>query len=229
MMTPRRRLSSAWVTPRSSAGLLREPLYIFSKMSSENIGSSPMHSGASSCATMAATMGGVPRAAPMPVRPVSVSTWMRVASVLTLVPRSVRWRLSSGTAADMGMAVTLVIFMDFSPGRRAVSCGRVRFSPWRFPRGCGRSARLAGQPNRLCRRAPIVRGRRAAGRGRRQQHGGEADRQGRPPRGGRAFIRRPGGFRCSFRPGRRRRSGTSRSSPSCRSRNRGRPFLRGAA
>jgi len=30
MMTPRRRLSSACVTPRASAGLLREPLYIFS-------------------------------------------------------------------------------------------------------------------------------------------------------------------------------------------------------
>jgi hypothetical protein len=30
MMTPRRRLSSAWVMPRASAGPLREPLYIFS-------------------------------------------------------------------------------------------------------------------------------------------------------------------------------------------------------
>jgi hypothetical protein len=29
MMTPRR-LSSAWVMPRASAGPLREPLYIFS-------------------------------------------------------------------------------------------------------------------------------------------------------------------------------------------------------
>ena len=90
MMTPRRRLSSACVTPRSSAGLLREPLYIFSKMRSENIGSSPIHSGASSCSTMAATIGGVPSAAPMPVIPLSVSTRMRVASLLILVPRSVR-------------------------------------------------------------------------------------------------------------------------------------------
>src|SRR6516162_5372669 len=90
MMTPRRRLSSAWVMPRSSAGLLREPLYIFSKMRSENIGSSPTHSAASSCSTMAATIGGVPRAAPMPVSPTSVSTRISVASLLTLVPRSVR-------------------------------------------------------------------------------------------------------------------------------------------
>jgi hypothetical protein len=48
------------------------------------------HSAASSCSTMAATIGGVPRAAPMPVRPLSVSTRMSVASLLTLVPRSVR-------------------------------------------------------------------------------------------------------------------------------------------
>ena len=47
----------------------------------------------------------------MPVSPLSVSTRMSVASLLTLVPRSVRWRFSFGTGADMGMADTLVIFM----------------------------------------------------------------------------------------------------------------------
>jgi hypothetical protein len=36
------------------------------------------------------TIGGVPRAAPMPVSPLSVSTRMSVASLLTFVPRSVR-------------------------------------------------------------------------------------------------------------------------------------------
>lgn len=69
---------------RSSAGLLREPLYIFSQIRSENTGSSSMHSAASSCSTMAATIGGVPRAAPMPVSPVSVSTRMSVASLFDL-------------------------------------------------------------------------------------------------------------------------------------------------
>src|SRR5262249_5787072 len=53
--------------------------------------------------------------APIPVRPASVSTRIKVASLLTLVPRSVRWRLSGGTGADMGMAVTLGIFMGASP------------------------------------------------------------------------------------------------------------------
>src|SRR5271169_5781779 len=80
-------------------------------MRSENIGSSSTHSAASSCSTMAATIGGVPRAAPMPVRPLSVSTRISVASLLTLVPRSVRWRFSSGTGADIGIADTLTIFM----------------------------------------------------------------------------------------------------------------------
>src|SRR5580692_10274957 len=48
------------------------------------------HSAASSCSMMAATIGGVPRAAPMPVRLLSVATRISVASLLTLVPRSVR-------------------------------------------------------------------------------------------------------------------------------------------
>jgi hypothetical protein len=62
---------------------------------------------------MAATIGGVPRAAPMPVSPLSVSTRINVASLLTFVPRSVRWRLSTGTGADIGMAVTRTIFMEW--------------------------------------------------------------------------------------------------------------------
>src|SRR5262245_9398680 len=90
-------------------------------MRSENIGSSPTTSGASSCWTIAATIGGEPSAAPIPVRPASVSTRIKVASLLTLVPRSVRWRLSGGTGADMGMAVTLVIFMSASPMTSLVS------------------------------------------------------------------------------------------------------------
>src|ERR1700739_3462320 len=84
-------------------------------MRSENMGSSPTHSGASSCSTMAATMGGVPSAAPMPVSPLSVSTGISVASLFTLVPRSVRWRFSGGTGADIGMADTLTIFMGRFP------------------------------------------------------------------------------------------------------------------
>src|SRR5262245_31867621 len=60
---------------------------------------------------MAVTTGGDPSAAPMPVRPASVSTRMRVASLFTFVPRSVRWRFSAGTGADIGMADTLVIFI----------------------------------------------------------------------------------------------------------------------
>src|SRR5690242_14275969 len=119
MITPRRRLSSGCGTPRSSAGRAREPLYIFSKIRSENIGSSPRHSGASSCATVAATMGSAPSAAPMPVRPVSVSTRISVASLFTFGPRSVRWRFAPGTGADIAMAVTLTIFIGtFLPSRR---------------------------------------------------------------------------------------------------------------
>jgi hypothetical protein len=34
---------------------------------------------------------------------------------LTLVPRSVRWRFSGGTGADIGMAETLMIFMGVLP------------------------------------------------------------------------------------------------------------------
>jgi hypothetical protein len=56
-------------------------------------------------------MGGAPSAAPRPVSPLSVSTRISVASLLTFVPRSLRWRLSSGTGADIGMAVTLTIFI----------------------------------------------------------------------------------------------------------------------
>src|SRR5262245_12651405 len=59
---------------------------------------------------MAATMGGDPSAAPMPVRPLSVYTRISVESLFSLVPRSVRWRFSFGTGADMGVADTLVIF-----------------------------------------------------------------------------------------------------------------------
>src|ERR1700730_11207796 len=54
---------------------------------SENRGSSSTHSAASSCSMMAATIGGVPRAAPMPVRPLSVATRISVASLLTLVSK----------------------------------------------------------------------------------------------------------------------------------------------
>ena len=64
---------------------------------------------------MAATTGGVPSAAPMPVSPLSVSTRISVASLFTLVPRSVRWRFSLGTGADMGIAETLTIFMGLAP------------------------------------------------------------------------------------------------------------------
>jgi hypothetical protein len=47
---------------------------------------------------------------------------MSVASLLTFVPRSVRWRFSAGTGADIGMADTLTIFMEsFFPGRCAES------------------------------------------------------------------------------------------------------------
>src|SRR5262249_12974447 len=71
--------------------------------------------------TMAATIGGVPRAAPMPVSPLSVSTRMSGASLLTLVPRAVRGRFSGGTGADIGMADTVTLFMPGSSwtGRRA--------------------------------------------------------------------------------------------------------------
>src|SRR6266446_4809579 len=108
-------------------------------MRSENMGFSSTHSAASSCWTMAATIGGVPRAAPMPVSPLSVSTRISVASLLTLVPRSVRWRFSSGTGADIGIADTLTIFMgrsslvsrshlDFGwPSRSIAECHKPRY------------------------------------------------------------------------------------------------------
>src|SRR5215471_6929604 len=63
---------------------------------------------------IAPTIGGVARAAPTPMSPLSVSTRIKVASLLTLVPRSVRWRFSSGTGADIGIADTLTIFMGCS-------------------------------------------------------------------------------------------------------------------
>jgi hypothetical protein len=72
---------------------------------------------------------GVPRAAPMPVSPLSVSARISVASLLTFVPRSVRWRFSSGTGADIGTAGTLTILIGcFLPDRRTVSRGRNRYS-----------------------------------------------------------------------------------------------------
>ena len=48
------------------------------------------------------------------MRPLSVSTRIKVASLLTFVPRSVRWRFPSGTGADIGIADTFTIFMGRS-------------------------------------------------------------------------------------------------------------------
>jgi hypothetical protein len=48
-----------------------------SSMRSDDIGSSPMHLAASPCSTMAATIGGVPRAEPTPVSPLSVPSERR--------------------------------------------------------------------------------------------------------------------------------------------------------
>src|SRR5579872_276261 len=74
---------------------------------------------------MAATIGGVPSAAPMPVIPLSVSTRINVASLFTLVPRSVRWRFAIGTGADIGMADTFVIFMASSVLQRHDTATRI--------------------------------------------------------------------------------------------------------
>src|SRR6185503_3645205 len=113
-------------------------------MRSENIGSSPTTSGASSCATMAATIGGLPSAAPMPVSPSSVSTRMRVASLLTFVPRSVRCRFSFGTGADMGTAETLVIFMAVSLPRSR--CARGSADLLQVPLAVAKQRLAKGEP-----------------------------------------------------------------------------------
>src|SRR5277367_5829297 len=72
-------------------------------MRSENSGSAPTHSAASSCSTMAATIGGVPRAAPMPVSPLSVST--------NQAPPQVRTRLAPG-AKEIRTAGPILVFID---------------------------------------------------------------------------------------------------------------------
>ncbi len=110
MVTPRRP-SPGWECPRSRTGFHREPLYIFSYSRSENIGSSPNSTGSRSCSTTPHRTGGLPRDAPMPVNPSSVSTRTSTASFFTFVPRSVRCCRSGGTGSDMGMARTAVIFI----------------------------------------------------------------------------------------------------------------------
>src|SRR5277367_4874205 len=79
-------------------------------MRSENIGSSPTHSAASSCSTMAATIGGVPRAAPMPVSPLSVSTNQAPPQVRTrLAPGGSRIRTLGPTFGTHSLGAPLVI------------------------------------------------------------------------------------------------------------------------
>src|SRR5688572_27312542 len=135
-------------------------------MRSEKSGSSPMHSGASSCSTMAATTGGEPSAAPMPARPLSVSTRMSVASLLTFVPRSVRCWRSRGTGSDIGIARTRVIFTAFRLHYRthepAVDAQRGACDVARFRRCEKRDEvrelfRLADAPERGLRRALLQR------------------------------------------------------------------------
>src|SRR5450759_891491 len=95
-------------------------------MRSENSGSSPTTSGPNSCSIIAATTGGDPRAAPIPVNPLSVSTRIRVASLFTFVPRSVRCCLCGGTGSDIGMARTRTIFIVALASRCArEACGIV--------------------------------------------------------------------------------------------------------